>query len=29
MEFATYRQVPVSVAEEIAKKRSEDKKKVA
>jgi elongation factor G len=29
MEFATYRQVPQSVAEEIAKKRSEDKKKVA
>ena len=29
MEFATYRQVPQSVAEEIAKKRSEEKKKVA
>jgi elongation factor G len=29
MEFAIYRQVPLSVAEEIAKKRSEEKKKVA
>ena len=29
MEFATYRQVPQSVAEEIAKKRTEEKKKVA
>ena len=29
MEFATYRQVPQSIAEEIAKKRQEEKKHVA
>jgi elongation factor G len=29
MEFATYRQVPQSISEEIAKKFQEDKKKVA
>ena len=29
MEFATYRQVPQSISEEIAKKRQEDKKNVA
>ncbi|WP_319525845.1 elongation factor G [uncultured Desulfosarcina sp.] len=29
MEFATYRQVPQSIAEEIAKKRAEEKKNVA
>jgi len=29
MEFATYRQVPQSIADEIAKKRQEEKKSVA
>jgi elongation factor G len=29
MEFATYRQVPQSIAEEIAKKYQEEKKNVA
>jgi elongation factor G len=29
MEFATYRQVPQSISEEIAKKRQEEKKNVA
>ena len=29
MEFTTYRQVPLSVAEELAKKRNQEKKKVA
>jgi elongation factor G len=29
MEFASYRQVPQSISEEIAKKRQEEKKNVA
>jgi elongation factor G len=29
MEFATYRQVPQSIAEELAKKQQEEKKSVA